>query len=53
MFGFGGFVNGFVTGRLMKIYKVHNVRVAWAFASLVLPSLVVVVFSAVDLIEYF
>lgn len=49
----GGALNGFITAYLMRLFSVPRWKRAAALSAFVLPATIVVVFSIVDVIEYF
>lgn len=49
----GGMINGYLSARLMRLFKKPKVKFGAALSSFVLPTIMLVVFGFVDLIEYF
>lgn len=50
---FGGYLNGFITGSMMRYFGASEWKIAASSAAFVLPTCIVVVFVLVDVIEYF
>lgn len=50
---FGGLINGYVTGRMMKYHGANEWRFAASVSSLALPCLLCAVFLIVELVEWF
>lgn len=49
---FGGLINGYITGRLMKYHGANEWRFAASVSSLALPFLLFAIFLVVELIEW-